>query len=336
MRVADAAEPRTPSLACPRCRAAIWMGEGRASCPDCRAEYPLERGVLHLVDGRAGAPGFDPHYFPALGAVEERHFWFAARRRVILDAMRRHVPDLEGRALFDIGCGSGGLLAYLGANGVRLGGACDAYLESLEMVRRKVTAPLVLVDEGRLPPLGPGQSLLGLFDVLEHIDDDVATLRFLASVLDPGGALVITVPAHPSLFDEMDLLAHHRRRYRLAELRGKLGRAGFEIRTLFHFMAPLVPLLLLGRALGRLSGGGNAGAAGRRATELSIIPGLNGALAGVLAAERWGLARSWSFPFGSSILAVALRPSPGSGRGDPHTDPRGRGGATPSASQASL
>jgi len=306
--VTGAGMPSVPSLSCPRCRATLGSNGGGAVCHGCGAEYPLDHGIIRLVEGRAGAPGFDPHYFATLGAVEERHFWFAARRRVILDAMRRSIPDLANRALFDIGCGSGGLLAYLGANGVRLRGACDAYVESLEMVRERVEAPLVLVDEGRLPPLGPGQSLLGLFDVLEHIDDDVDTLRFLASVLDPGGALVITVPAHPFLFDQMDVLAHHRRRYRLAELREKLEGAGFEVLTLFHFMAPLIPLLLVGRTVGRLLGRDTAQAAERRATELSIVPVLNPVLAGVLAVERLALRRGWSLPFGSSILAIAARP----------------------------
>jgi SAM-dependent methyltransferase len=231
---------------------------------------------------------------------------------VILDALRRTLPDLGNRALFDIGCGSGGLLAYLGDSGVRLAGACDAYLESLQMVRSRVNAPLVLVDEGRLPPLGPGQSLLGLFDVLEHLDDDIATLSFLHSVLEPGGALVITVPAHPFLFDEMDVLAHHRRRYALPELREKLELSGFEVQTSFHFMAPLVPLLILGRTLGKLSGRDNARAAGRRAVELSVVPGLNAALGLLQAVVRRSLARGWSLPFGSSILAVAVRlPSAG-------------------------
>jgi SAM-dependent methyltransferase len=312
------AAPPFPSLVCPKCRAAVAPAAGGASCLGCGAAYALERGVLHLVSGREGAPGFDPHYFASLRAVEERHFWFTSRRRVILGALRRTLPDLENRALFDIGCGSGGLLAFLGESGVPLAGACDAYLESLEMVRQRVSAPLVLVDEGRLPPLGPGQSLLSLFDVLEHLDDDVGTLRFLHSVLEPGGALVLTVPAHPFLFDEMDVLAHHRRRYRLPELREKLEGSGFGVRALFHFMSPLVPLLMLGRALGRVAGGGKARAAGRRATELSVIPGFNAALAALLVVERRWLRGGWSLPFGSSILAVAIRPArAGEGRKGP-------------------
>ena len=54
------------------------------------------------------------------------------------------------------------------------------------------------MDEGRVPPLGAGYSLVSLFDVLEHIDDDLGTLRHTESILEPGGFLVLTVPAHPS------------------------------------------------------------------------------------------------------------------------------------------
>jgi SAM-dependent methyltransferase len=265
-------------------------------------------GVLHLVAGRRGAPGYDPHYFATLADVERRHFWFAARRRVILDALRHSLPDLGRRALFDIGCGSGGLLEYLGAQGVPLSGACDAYLDSLTLVRQRVSAPLILVDEGRLPPLGHGQRLVSLFDVLEHVDDDVSTLRFLHSVLEPGGVLVLTVPAHPFLFDEMDVLAHHRRRYRGGELRQKLQEAGFEVVRLTHFMACLVPLLVLARALGRILSAGRVSASDRRAVEFRVVPVLNQVMAAVLSVERAWLRRGFSFPFGSSLLALGRRP----------------------------
>jgi SAM-dependent methyltransferase len=263
---------------------------------------------LHLVAGREGAPGFDPHYFDTLAAVEERHFWFRSRRQVILETLRRTVPDLGERALFDIGCGSGGLLSFLGGSGVPLAGACDAYLESLELVGRRVKAPLALVDEGRLPPLAAGQSLVGLFDVLEHIDDDAATLDFLRSVLEPGGVLVLTVPAHPFLFDEMDELAHHRRRYRRAELRARLEAAGFRVRLLTHFMAPMVPLLMLARGVGRALGVLGLSAQDRRSAELRVNPGLNPVLGAVLAVERWLLRTGVPLPFGSSLIAVAERP----------------------------
>jgi SAM-dependent methyltransferase len=296
---------RALRLVCPRCRAAVTDAVEGAACGACGAFYPVRDGVLQLVAGRVGSVGFDPHYFPTLEAVDREHYWFASRREVVRDVLRAVVPDLHDRALFDLGCGTGGLLRFLGDSGIPLAGACDAYPESLAIVRRRVEAPLVLVDEGRFPPLGPGYRLVSLFDVLEHIDDDTGTLRHIFSVLEPGGVLVVTVPAHPFLFDEMDELAHHRRRYRGRELGLKLRDAGFEVRLLTHFMAPLVPLvavrwLVRAVSLGRRS-------AERRSLELRVIPGLNGLMRAVLRLER-PLVRSGRLPFGSSLIAVAARP----------------------------
>lgn len=296
---------RWPALVCPTCRGRLTAAPPGMRCERCASAYPEEHGILRLVAGRAGAPGFSAHYFEALSEVEDRHFWFVARRNLIVDFMRRGVPDLSSRRLFDIGCGAGSVLSHLAAAGVPLAGACDAYLEGLEKTHEKLpSVPLVLVDEGRLPPLGPGQSLISLFDVLEHLDDDQATLAWLAETLEPGGVLALTVPAHPFLFDEADKLAHHRRRYARAELRGKLEKAGFEVRRLTHFMAPLVPILVGLRWAGQLLSLGTAEQ--RRSAEFAVVPFWNGVMERVLAGERVLLSRL-SLPFGTSLMALAVR-----------------------------
>lgn len=295
-------------LVCPQCRRTITVGAEAASCAVCGLVFPLTGGVLHLTIGRKGTPGFDPHFFTTLNAVERSHFWFVGRRQVVLDTLRRTVPDLAQRRLFDIGCGSGGLLEFLSATGIAVAGACDAYEESLDLVRRRMDVPLLVVDEGRLPPLGSGYELLGMFDVLEHLDDDAGTLRFLASVLRPGGVLVLTVPAHPVLFDEMDEIAHHRRRYTRAELRERLRLAGLEVRVLSHFMSPLLPLLMLTRGIGRRWPGlRGRGALERRLVEFRVVAVVNLVMRWVLWLER-RVMRLVSLPFGSSIVAVATRP----------------------------
>jgi SAM-dependent methyltransferase len=293
-------------LRCPGCGGRVVPAPaGGVECGACGARYPESSGILHLVAGSSGAPGYDPHYFGSLPRIEGRHFWFVARREVILDAMRRHIPDLDQRALFDIGCGTGGLVSYLAAEGIPVGGACDAYVQALEIARRRLDVPLVLVDEGRLPPLASGHGLVAMFDVLEHIDDDRGTLAWLASILEPGGYLVLTVPAHPFLFDERDRQAHHRRRYRRSELEEKLRAAGYEVRLLTHFMAPLVPLLLFLRLVKSVWPGGGGGEDPRDA-ELRVVPGMNAALRGLLLLERFWLG-ALGLPFGSSLIAIAVR-----------------------------
>jgi SAM-dependent methyltransferase len=284
------------SLACPACGGPLRIEPPGARCEGCGLGYPEREGILDLTRGRSGPPGYDPHYFGTLPQIEDSHFWFVARRQVILEGLRSGVDDLAERALFDVGCGSGGLLAFLEASGLAVAGACDAYPLGLALARRRVRAPL-----------GPGQRLIGLFDVLEHIDDDRGTLRFLWSVLEPGGVLVLTVPGHPFLFDEMDELARHRRRYTRRELGDKLRAAGFEVRFLSHFMALLVPLLVVLRGVGRLLPGRVAGARRRRDSELRVVPVVNGLLRRLLRLERLWL-RVGRLPFGSSIIAQAHRP----------------------------
>jgi len=271
----------------------------------CGATFPVVDGILRLTSRSEGPAGYDAHYFSTLPQVEDAHFWFLARREVILDGIRRAVPDLARRPLFDVGCGAGGLLAFLASRGVPLAGACDAHAEGLAVARRRLEVPLVLVDEGRLPPLASGQAMVSLFDVLEHLDDDRGALAWIRSRLEPGGILVLTVPAHPKLFDEADRLAFHRRRYRRGELERKLRAAGFEVRRLTHFMAPLFPLMLVVRPLMALLAPGDG--RDNRDRELRVQPLANGVMRAVLRLERAWL-RAFSLPFGTSLLAVAARP----------------------------
>lgn len=294
---------------------ALDPGPPQARCNGCGARYDWRGGILDLTTSRKGAPGYDPHFFSSLSQVEERHFWYLSRREVVLDALERSVPDLRTRPLFDIGCGSGGLLAFLERH-LPVGGACDAHRLGLELARQRTAVPLLLVDDGRTPPLAEGQTMLGLFDVLEHLDDDEGTLRWLFAILAPGGVLALTVPAHPILFGEVDRLACHRRRYRRDELLLKLRRAGFQVRLLTHFMAPLVPLLLLFRQLTGLLDRLGFGSATRSTQEQAVVPVFNGLMRALLRVERVWL-RHFELPFGSSLIAVAARPcpeGPGAGR----------------------
>jgi SAM-dependent methyltransferase len=293
-------------LVCPACGARLDARPPETRCTGCGASYLWRDGILDLAVGNHGAAGYDPHFFESLPLIEEQHFWFVARREVVLDGLRRGVPDLDRRSLFDIGCGSGGLLAFLQKH-LALAGACDAHRLALALASRRVNTPFILVDEGRVPPLARGHALVGMFDVLEHLDEDEAVLSWLLSILEPGGVLALTVPAHPFLFDEMDRLAHHRRRYTRRELWDKLLRAGFEIRLLTHFMALLVPPLLLFRRLGRLLQLLGLHSLREPTQELQVVPGLNPLMRALLRVERAWL-RRFRLPFGSSLLAVAVRP----------------------------
>jgi SAM-dependent methyltransferase len=115
----------------------------------------------------------------------------------------------------------------------------------------KTSCPVFLGDAERPPVLGQFD-VVGIFDVLEHLADDRKTLTGLNLMLKPGGALVLTVPAHMSLWSYFDVASRHCRRYAATELEQILRESGFEVDYLTQFMMSLFPLVWLIR---RIKGG---------------------------------------------------------------------------------
>jgi SAM-dependent methyltransferase len=66
-------------------------------------------------------------------------------------------------------------------------------------------------------------------NVLEHIEDDRGTLADMLAILQPGGRLVLLVPALSWLYGTLDEQLRHFRRYEKTELEGKLAAAGFAL-----------------------------------------------------------------------------------------------------------
>ena len=140
--------------------------------------------------------------------------------------------------------------------------------------------------------------LVTAFDVVEHMDDDLAGLREMRRVLRTGGRVLLFVPTFMFLWGLQDDVSNHRRRYRLPELRRVLEQAGFEIeRTTYANITFFMPILAM-RKLMRLTGI-------KAESENNInVSALNGVLARMLGAESFVL-RYMNIPFGVSGLCVA-------------------------------
>jgi SAM-dependent methyltransferase len=67
-------------------------------------------------------------------------------------------------------------------------------------------------------------------NVLEHVEDDVGTLRLLAAHLEPGGRLFLYVPAFHFLWTANDDRVGHLRRYTKRTLLPSMRAAGFAVR----------------------------------------------------------------------------------------------------------
>ena len=238
----------------------------------------------------------DPAYVAVHLEEDRSHWWFRGRLAVIRATLRRTLPPRRVR-LLELGCGSGNVLAALAEFGEAVG--MDAH-EDLASAARAAGLDVRL---GHLPDdlgVAPGWAeVVLLLDVIEHVDDDVATLCAARAGVGEGGLLVVTVPAYRWLWSGHDEVLGHRRRYTAAELRAAVERAGFTVVRVSYFNTLLFPLLVAVRAWKRLRG--DRGHDLRR-------PGaaLNWLLERVFAFERHVVPRV-PLPFGASLLLIGRR-----------------------------
>ena len=259
------------------------------------------------ISGRAT---YSAEHFDPLFAAESRHFWFRSRNRCIAAATSL-IPDAGAiKDVLEHGCGTGFVLAELQRlfPDARVMGA-DLFAEGLALARRRFAGPLVQTDLLR-SGFHEQFDLIGLFDVLEHLDDDLKVLSAIREQLRPGGRLLLTVPAHMALWSDYDVASGHRRRYSRAQLERQLSAAGFQIEYCTAFMFALVPLLFLRRRFHwgcHAAGEDPAKASDRIKSELQIHPLLNRALELLLLPEPLCIARRRRLPGGTSLLALAVR-----------------------------
>jgi SAM-dependent methyltransferase len=246
-----------------------------------------------------------PDIYQAMARVEDTHWWFRGRRRVIASVLRRlSLPP--GAAILDAGSGTGGNLAMLSSFGRVSAMEMDAEARILANKRGIVT-----VEEGEFPDRIPFADtpfdLVALFDVLEHIEQDFSALTAIRDRLAPGGRLLLTVPAFESLWSMHDTMHHHKRRYSLHPLTRLIERAGYKVTFASYVNFWLFPVIAALRIFDRVSGGRLIGKKKEINAELSIPPApLNRALEAIFASES-GLLRHTRLPFGVSIILLAQK-----------------------------
>jgi SAM-dependent methyltransferase len=284
---------------CPACERPHDAEDWR--CPGCGVEPPRVDGIRTFAPDVAEKDGgFDPEAFAILAALEHDSFWFRGRNRLIAWALRHHFPSAA--SFLEVGCGTGYVLEGLreAAPRMTLAGA-ELFTEALTFARMRVPdVELYQLDARRLP-FAEEWDVIGVFDVLEHIDDDEAVLASIHAALRPGGGVVATVPQHPRLWSAADAYAHHVRRYTRQELCGKLERAGFEIVRTTSFVTVLLPAMAAARRVDR-----NASAGVYDPVREHRIGRLNPLLEATLDLELALIRRGWSLPAGGSLLAVGV------------------------------
>ena len=175
------------------------------------------------------------------------HFW--VRRR--FEVLKRFAGEVieSSRLIAEIGCGNGLLQRDIEDHyGVAVAGFELNELALQKNVSR--ISPLYCYDiNQRHSNLRSQFDLVLLFDVLEHIDDEGNFLESVKFHLTDFGRLLVNVPAHQSLYSNYDRAAGHVRRYNAKQLAQVAERNGFKVRAVTYWGLPLLPLLLLRKAV---------------------------------------------------------------------------------------
>jgi glycosyltransferase involved in cell wall biosynthesis len=225
---------------------------------------------------------------------------FTTLRRVeVLHRYNRFMWELlqpfVGRKILEVGSGTGLLTRHLARRGSVMATDIDAdYVELLR--RRYADSPNVSVQLFDLAKSPDGSVPKASFDtvicsnVLEHTQDDGAALNAMHEALEPGGRLVLVVPAIKAIYGEIDRAIHHHRRYSREEIESKLRAAGFDVEHVSYFNMLGVPGWYLNSKLLRPK------------TVPGIQAKINDRLVPLLRLER-----RFGPPIGMSMIAVAQR-----------------------------
>ncbi len=260
----------------------------------------------------SGFSSYDPAYYAPLFEIEDRHFWFQARNRVISSVLTKLTANLPpGYRVLEVGCGTGNTLR-VSERVCRLGRVVgmDLYEEGLFYAHQRTTCPLVRGDIHSAPFVSQFD-LIAIFDVLEHLPEDVPALGNLYGLLAHQGKLLMTVPAHRYLWSYFDNVSRHCRRYELTELKNKLCSVGFQVEYIGEYMFSIFPMVWLGRRISQLlhrqtpGEGDQARVLAER--ELRVVPVLNEIVSFFLRLESAVIARRGRLPVGTSLLAVAYK-----------------------------
>lgn len=238
----------------------------------------------------------DRSVYDSMAELDERHWWYVARRKVLAALIRRRVRPPKNARVLEIGCGTGHNLKMLSEFGTVAGLEIDEAARSFAEKRAGheiFSAPLP--ELAGIPERH--YDVVGAFDVIEHIVDDEGAIASIARLLKPGGKLVMTVPAHQWMWSAHDVVNHHQRRYSKASLRRLIAGSPLKLEAIGYFNSLLFPVAVAERLASK--------ARGKDDSKLSLPPApINQALERTFAAER-GLIGRVPLPPGLSLFAVA-------------------------------
>jgi SAM-dependent methyltransferase len=242
----------------------------------------------------------DPAAYEVVHELEESHWYFVARRRILSRLFDELIDGSDRPRILDVGCGTGGTMGILERYGDVTG--VDISTRAMKYCQEQGRARLCQADGGSLPFAENSFDLVTALDLLEHLEQESAGLREMRRVLKDDGRAVFVVPAFMFLWSEFDRFSGHFRRYGKENLRSTVEEAGFEVSRLSYFNSILFPFVWGVRVVKNFLA---------KWTSVSSDLELPGGGLNVLLERVWslesGLIARRSLPFGVSLLCVATK-----------------------------
>lgn len=238
-----------------------------------------------------------PEAYLEMENLEKTHWWYHGRRKVIKEQIS--LLDLpENASILEIGCGTGGNLKMLSAYGHVSAIETNDFARKVAIKNNKNIAEIY---PGSAPNNIPFKNvkfdLICMFDVLEHIEDELSTLNALKKILAPNGKIILTVPAYQWLWSTHDEYHHHYRRYSKKNIIFIASELGFYINKISFFNTLLFPIAAAMRLLTRVINKKNHTQTNHPSRFINKI------LITIFSSESKILKIS-NFPFGLSLIAV--------------------------------
>lgn len=231
-----------------KCLTCNYLSE--LSFENCRScSYPINviDGIYSFsFDQTQNGDGFRVDFFSELAKLEENNFWFNARNNLIIWLMEFFGNNFK--SFLEIGCGTGFVLKAIHHKfpSKSLFGS-ELFIEGLKFATKRVPSATFMQMDARSLPLENEFICIGIFDFLEHIDEDEIVLQNIYRALNDNRLLFISVTQHNWLWSTIDEMACHVRRYDSQDLSQKLKKQGFKILFSSSFVFSLLPLIFVSR-----------------------------------------------------------------------------------------
>jgi len=230
--------------------------------------------------------------------LQPDYWWYRARSEMLRSVLGPYVG--EPRSLLDVGSADGPSVGWLSA----------PHKVSLDLDPRGLRPPSGICGSVLALPFADASfEVVSAFDVVEHCDPEAAALEELNRVLEPGGRLLMSVPAYQWAWSDHDVANGHHRRYTRPRAVEAVSAAGFEVlRSTYGFSAvfPAFAAERAWRAVQHRTGSSGAQGPADVVDLPTVSSPLERLLLGLCRLDRRALAHR-DLPFGSSVFLAAAK-----------------------------